>query len=102
MMKKAFIRFNSKKLKRVKKNWRKPRGIDSKIRKKNKGFLKIPKIGYGTSKKIVNLNRNGKKTFLINNKIDLALLSCCKHFYNGILQKNISCFNRKFFYKNML
>merc|ERR1712023_455844 len=101
-MKKAFIRLNSKKLKRIKKNWRKPRGIDSKIRKKKKGVLKIPKIGYGTSKKIINLKKNGKKTIIISTINDLKILSNYKYAYDGILNKNISCFNRKYFYKNLL
>merc|ERR1712054_735679 len=98
-MKKAFIRLNSKKLKRTKKNWRKSRGIDSKIRKKLKGVLKTPKIGYGTAKKIMNLKKNGKKTIIINNINDLRILSNYKYTYDGVLSKNISSFNRKYFYK---
>ncbi|MCD6478212.1 MAG: 50S ribosomal protein L32e [Candidatus Aenigmarchaeota archaeon] len=36
------------KLKRVEGGWRKPRGLDNKMRKKLKGKGKMPSIGYGS------------------------------------------------------
>ncbi|AIB09988.1 60S ribosomal protein L32 (nucleomorph) [Lotharella oceanica] len=102
VMKKAFIRLNSKRLKRIKKNWRKSRGIDSKIRKKLKGALKIPKIGYGTSKKLLNLNNCGKKIIIINNNNDNKIISNFKPLCNRVLQRNLSCFKKKNLFRDML
>ncbi|AFZ80891.1 60S ribosomal protein L32, putative [Theileria equi strain WA] len=48
---KKFRRFQSDRFKRVKENWRKPKGIDCRVRRRFKGTVLTPKIGYGTDKK---------------------------------------------------
>ncbi|KAK2194894.1 bifunctional Ribosomal protein L32e/Ribosomal protein L32e [Babesia duncani] len=48
---KKFRRFQSDRFKRVKENWRKPKGIDCRVRRRFKGTVLTPKIGYGTNKK---------------------------------------------------
>ena len=52
---KIFRRQDSHKKKRVNPRWRSARGLQSKIRLAKKGYMKKPKIGYGSSKKIVPL-----------------------------------------------
>jgi len=54
-----FKRQESWRYKRVKENWRKPRGIDSKIRKKVKGWPPSPEAGYRSPKKIRGLHPSG-------------------------------------------
>jgi large subunit ribosomal protein L32e len=54
-----FKRQESWRYKRVKENWRKPRGIDSKMRKKVKGWPLSPKAGYRSPKKIRGLHPSG-------------------------------------------
>jgi len=54
-----FKRQESWRYKRVKENWRKPRGIDSKMRKKVKGWPLSPKAGYRNPKKIRGLHPSG-------------------------------------------
>ena len=54
-----FKRQESWRYKRVKANWRKPRGIDSKMRKKVKGWPPSPKAGYRSSKKTRGLHPSG-------------------------------------------
>jgi len=54
-----FKRQESWRYKRVKENWRKPRGIDSKMRKKVKGWPPSPKAGYRSPKKIRGLHPSG-------------------------------------------
>jgi len=54
-----FKRQESWRYKRVKENWRKPRGIDSKMRKKVKGWPQSPKVGYRSPKEIRALHPSG-------------------------------------------
>lgn len=54
-----FKRQESWRYKRVKENWRRPRGIDSKMRKKVKGWPPSPKVGYRSPKKTRGLHPSG-------------------------------------------
>ncbi len=68
-----FKRQNSKAKKRVRTGWRKPRGIDNKLREKKKGFGYMPSVGYGTEKKIRN-TRNGVELGVAHNLKELESL----------------------------
>jgi len=48
---KIFRRQDSHKKKRINPRWRSARGLQSKIRLAKRGYMKKPKIGYGSSKK---------------------------------------------------
>jgi len=54
-----FKRQESWRYKRVKKNWRKPCGIDSRMRKKVKGWPPSPTVGYRSPKKTRELHPSG-------------------------------------------
>lgn len=54
-----FKRQESWRYKRVKENWRKPCGIDSKMRKKVKGWPPSPEVGYRSPKKTRGLHPSG-------------------------------------------
>ncbi|ABA27180.1 ribosomal protein L32 (nucleomorph) [Bigelowiella natans] len=94
-MGKSFLKHNSKSLIRIKKKWRKPIGIDSKIRKRTKGAPKTPKIGYGSSKRIKSLNATGLKTIHVFNLNDIKSSIILKRSYSYCLSKNISLKNKK-------
>jgi len=53
--------------KRVKENWRKARGIDSKMRKKVKGWPRSPTVGYRGPKKARYLHPSGFVEVLVHN-----------------------------------
>jgi len=65
-----FKRQNAKAKKRVKSGWRKPRGIDNKLREKKKGFGFMPSVGYRKSRKVRN-TRNGVLLGVARNVKDL-------------------------------
>jgi large subunit ribosomal protein L32e len=70
-----FKRQESWRYKRVEKSWRKPRGLDSKMRKKVKGWPKSVKVGYRGPKKLRGLHPSGYAEVLIRtvddvNKVD--------------------------------
>jgi large subunit ribosomal protein L32e len=66
-----FKRQESWRYKRVKENWRKPRGIDSKMRKKVKGWPPSPEAGYRSPKKIRGLHPSGYKEARVQTLEDL-------------------------------
>ena len=58
-------------LKRLKKAWRKPRGLDSKLRVKEKSKGSLPTIGYRAPKSLRGLHPSGFREILIQNLKDL-------------------------------
>jgi large subunit ribosomal protein L32e len=69
-----FVRQESWRYKRVKPNWRKPKGIDSKMRKQKKGWPKLVKIGYRGPKAARYLHPSGYYDKLVHNVNELNLL----------------------------
>jgi large subunit ribosomal protein L32e len=66
-----FKRQESWRYKRVNESWRRPRGIDSKMRKKVKGWPKSPKVGYRSPKETRGLHPSGYDEVLVRNMDDV-------------------------------
>jgi len=66
-----FIRQESWRYKRLKENWRRPRGLDNKMRRRVKGWPSCPSSGYRGPKKARGLHPSAFREVLIFNMDDL-------------------------------
>ncbi|KAA8550560.1 hypothetical protein F0562_002244 [Nyssa sinensis] len=79
----------------VKSNWRRPKGIDSRVRRKFKGCTLMPNIGYGSDKKTRHYLPNGFKKFVVHNAKELELLMMHNRTYCAEIAHNVSTQKRK-------
>ncbi len=70
-----FVRQESWRYKRLKPSWRKPKGIDSKMRLCVKGWPKIVKVGYRGPVSVRGLHPSGFRDVLVHNTSDLKHLN---------------------------
>ena len=66
-----FVRQQSQYVKSLEKKWRAPKGMHSKLRKKKRGKLKQPSMGYSSPAKVRYLHPSGLMPSLINNPKEL-------------------------------
>lgn len=64
---KRFTRHESDRYRRVRPNWRKPKGIDNRVRRQFKGARIMPGIGFGSDKRTRFVCPNGFKRVVIHN-----------------------------------
>jgi len=70
-----FVRQESWRYKRLETSWRKPKGIDSKMRLKRKGYHTSPNVGYGSPKDIRSLHPSGFSEILVYKPEELSGLN---------------------------
>ncbi|XP_036348591.2 large ribosomal subunit protein eL32-like [Ochotona princeps] len=92
---KKFIQHQSDRYVKIKRNWRKPRGIDNRVRRRFKGQILMPHIGYGSNKKTKHLLPSGFRKFLVHNVKELEVLLMCNKSYCAEIAHNVSSKNRK-------
>ncbi|KAK5803367.1 60S ribosomal L32-1 -like protein [Gossypium arboreum] len=76
-------------------NWRRPKGIDSRVRRKFKGCTLMPNIGYGSDKKTRHYLPNGFKKFVVHNVGELELLMMHNRTYCAEIAHDVSTKKRK-------
>jgi large subunit ribosomal protein L32e len=76
-------------------SWRRPKGIDSRFRRKFKGLPYMPNVGYGTAKKAKHVLPNGFLKFVVKNVKDLDLLLMHNRKYCAEIAHNVSALKRK-------
>ncbi|KAL3329620.1 hypothetical protein AABB24_033793 [Solanum stoloniferum] len=79
----------------VKPSWRRPKGIDSRVRRKFKGCVLMPNIGYGSDKKTRHYLPNGFKKFVVHNASELEILMMHNRTYCAEIAHNVSTRKRK-------
>ncbi|XP_045858835.1 60S ribosomal protein L32-like [Meles meles] len=92
---KKFIWHQSDRYVKIKRNWRKPRGIDNRVRRRFKGQILMPNIGYGSNKKTKHMLPSGFRKFLVHNVKELEVLLMCNKSYCAEIAHNVSSKNRK-------
>ena len=71
---KPFKRHQSDRFDRVGPSWRKPRGIDSCVRRRFRGTIRMVNVGYKNNLKTRHQIKSGFKRFLVNNVNELEML----------------------------
>lgn len=66
-----FLRHMHEAYVRIGTSWRKPRGIQSKVKIKQKGRIRMPNVGYGAPRALKYLHPSGFKEILVHNVAEL-------------------------------
>ena len=65
------------------------------MRRRFKGQILMPNIGYGSNKKTKHMLPSGFRKFLVHNVKELEVLLMCNKFYCAEIAHNVSSKNRK-------
>lgn len=89
-----FKRHQSDRFHRVAENWRKQKGIDSCVRRRFRGTIPQPNIGYGSNKKTKHMMPSGHKAIVVSNLKDLDPLLMHTKTFAAEIAHNVSAKNR--------
>merc|ERR1712062_847560 len=92
---KRFIRHQSDRVMCVGPSWRRPKGIDSRVRRRVKGQNLIANIGYGSNAKTRHMMPDGFRKFVVHNAKEVDLLLMLKGTHAAEIAHNVSAQKRK-------
>ncbi|XP_070277677.1 large ribosomal subunit protein eL32-like [Myotis yumanensis] len=90
-----FIRHQSDRYVKIKRNWQKPRCVDNRVRRRVKGQTLMPNTGYGSNKKTKHMLPSGFRKFLVHNIKELEVLLMSNKSHCAETAHNVSSKNRK-------
>jgi len=70
-----FVRQDAHKLKKLPDHWRKPRGLQSKMRLHKKSYRRTVETGWGSPVEVKGTNKEGKKIIIVRNMKQLDLIN---------------------------
>ncbi|XP_059490126.1 large ribosomal subunit protein eL32 [Neocloeon triangulifer] len=92
---KKFTRHQSDRYVKLRRNWRKPKGIDNRVRRRFKGQYLMPNIGYGSNKKTRHMLPSGFRKLLVHNVKELEVLMMQNKKYCAEIAHAVSSKKRK-------
>merc|ERR1712141_81401 len=92
---KKFTRHQSDRYKKLTRNWRKPKGIDNRVRRRFKGMCVMPNIGFGSAKTTKHMLPIGFRKVLVHNVKELEVLMMQNKKFCAEIAHGVSAKNRK-------
>merc|ERR1711929_16753 len=92
---KKFTRHQSDRYKKLSRNWRKPKGIDNRVRRRFKGMYVMPNIGFGSAKTTKHMLPIGFRKVLVHNVKELEVLMMQNKKFCAEIAHGVSAKNRK-------
>ncbi|XP_067013771.1 large ribosomal subunit protein eL32 [Anabrus simplex] len=92
---KHFVRHQSDRYKKLRRSWRKPKGIDNRVRRRFKGQYLMPSIGYGSNRKTKHMLPTGFRKVLVHNVKELEVLMMQNRKYCAEIAHGVSSKKRK-------